>query len=67
MSTDKPIVLVTEGSDPTPLQWLREHAHVREIRTDDPQFDAALREAAGMVVRTYTKVNDALLDKAPKL
>lgn len=63
----KPLILVTEGSDPTPLAWLREQAEVREIKVDDPAFDEALRDAAGMVVRTYTKVNDALLDRAPKL
>src|SRR5690606_41057690 len=63
----KPLILVTEGSDPTPLAWLREQAEVREIKVDDPAFDEALRDAAGMVVRTYTKVDDALLDRAPKL
>lgn len=62
-----PTVLVTEGSDRRPLEWLRERARVIEIGQADPGFDAALPEARGMVVRTYTKVNDALLDKAPKL
>src|SRR5690349_16184456 len=66
MST-RPTVLVTEGSDPTPLQWLREHANVSEIPYDDPRSEAALPEAEGMVVRTSTRVNDAMLDKAPKL
>lgn len=67
MSQPKPIVLVTEGSDPRPLQWLREQADVREVRLEDPRLEAELASAEGMVVRTYTKVNDALLDKAPKL
>src|SRR4051812_4582938 len=55
----KPTVLVTEGSDAKPLDWLREHANVVEINYDDPGFDAALATADGMVVRTYTKVNAA--------
>lgn len=67
MPSHPPIVLVTEGSDPQPLQWLRQRADVREIRTDDPQFDAELAQADAMVVRTYTKVNEALLSKAPRL
>jgi phosphoglycerate dehydrogenase-like enzyme len=67
MQSHLPIVLVTEGSDPQPLQWLRERADVREIRPDDPQFDAELAQADAMVVRTYTKVNEALLSKAPRL
>lgn len=63
----KPVVLVTEGSDRKPLDWLRERAQVIEIGADDPNFDARLATAEGMVVRTYTRVNDALLAKAPKL
>jgi D-3-phosphoglycerate dehydrogenase len=66
MST-RPTVLVTEGSDETPLQWLRQQANVIEIQYDEPNFDRALPDAEGMVVRTYTRVNDAMLDKASKL
>jgi phosphoglycerate dehydrogenase-like enzyme len=62
-----PLVIVTEGSDARPLQWLREHARVQEIRADDAGFFDALSEAEGLLVRTYTKVNAALLDRAPKL
>src|SRR5262245_7379036 len=66
MST-RPTVLVTEGSDPRPLEWLSEHANVIDIAYDDAGFDKALADAEGMVVRTYTRVNDAMLNKAPKL
>jgi D-3-phosphoglycerate dehydrogenase len=62
-----PTVLVTEGSDPTPLQWLRERANVIEVSQEDPAFESHLAQAKGMVVRTYTKVNEALLAKAPQL
>src|SRR5271170_4799760 len=61
------IVLVTEGSDAKPLQWLREQAKVIEISPTDPQFDQHLAQASGMVVRTYTKVTAAMLDRAPNL
>ena len=50
-------VLVTEGSDEKPLQWLREQVNVIEIPYDDPKLDQFLPQAEGMVVRTYTKVN----------
>jgi D-3-phosphoglycerate dehydrogenase len=60
-------VLVTEGSDPRPLQWLREQARVVETRASDPGFDAQLAVADGLVVRTYTQVNSDLLAKAPRL
>src|SRR5580700_9062262 len=63
----QPTVLVTEGSDAKPLQWLREQAKVIEISPTDPQFNQHLSQANGMVVRTYTKVNAAMLDRAPNL
>jgi D-3-phosphoglycerate dehydrogenase len=66
MST-KPRVLVTEGSDPEPLAWLRANADVVEVGPNDPAFAAELAHAEGMVVRTYTKVNAELLATAPKL
>jgi phosphoglycerate dehydrogenase-like enzyme len=62
-----PVVIVTEGSDAGPLQWLKEHARVLEIRADDVGFFDALAGAEGLLVRTYTKVNAAMLDRAPKL
>ena len=63
----KPLVLVTEGSDPRPLSWLRERAEVMEIAATGPAFDEALARADGMIVRTYTRVNEAMLVKAPRL
>lgn len=64
---NKPIVVVTEESEPRPLEWLREQAQVIEIAGDDPEFDAALARAEGLCVRTYTRVTPAMLEKAPKL
>jgi D-3-phosphoglycerate dehydrogenase len=62
-----PLVLVTEGSDAKPLQWLRERANVVEMSFNDPAFNSHLAEAMGLIVRTYTKVNAGLLERAPKL
>jgi phosphoglycerate dehydrogenase-like enzyme len=65
--TDLPLVLVTEDTDAAPLAWLRERARVVEAAPDTPEFDATLPDAVGLVVRTYTKVNPALLARMPKL
>ena len=65
--THRPIILVTEGSDAVPLDWLRQRAEVVEAALDSPSLDAELARADGLVVRSYTKVNDALLAKAPRL
>src|SRR5580704_6277522 len=62
-----PLVMVTEGSDPTPLAWLKERVRVVEAAPDSPEYNAALPDVAGMVVRTYTKVNADLLGRCPKL
>ena len=63
----RPLVLVTEGGDPKPMEWLRSQAEVLQIPLDDPRLDEALSRAEALVVRTYTKVNDDFLSKAPKL
>src|SRR5579862_2023311 len=62
-----PLVLVTEGSAARPLAWLKVRARVIEAGPDSPEYNAALPDADGMVVRTYTKVNAALLARCPKL
>jgi len=64
---NRPRVLLAEGSDPTPLAWLRERAEVIELSPDQSGFLDALKSAQGLLVRTYTKVNAAMLDQAPLL
>lgn len=63
----RPIILVTEGSDPVPLDWLCQQADVRNIAYDSPDFDQHLATAEGLVIRTYTRVTEEFLKKAPAL
>jgi D-3-phosphoglycerate dehydrogenase len=63
----KPIVLVSEGSDAAPLEWLKERANVVQTPFDDARFESHLPSIDGLVIRTYTRVNDALLDQAARL
>ncbi|HEV2296201.1 MAG TPA: NAD(P)-dependent oxidoreductase [Tepidisphaeraceae bacterium] len=58
---------MTEGSDPRPLAWLRERAEVIEIGATHADFDDALPRADGMIVRTYTRVTEPMLARAPRL
>jgi phosphoglycerate dehydrogenase-like enzyme len=67
MTSSLPLIVVTEPMDPRPMQWLSERARVVQCGHDDPQFFAHLGEADGLIVRTYTRVNDALLARAPRL
>ena len=67
MATTNPIIVVTEGSDPVPLDWLKARADVREVPYDAADLDANLAVAEAILVRTYTKVTKAFLEKCPKL
>lgn len=61
-------VLVTEGLEDKPLNWLKEHAHVVECSPRDvATFDHQLALADALIVRTYTQVDKQLLAKAPRL
>lgn len=64
----KHTIILTEGLEATPLAWLKQNAAVHEISyKDGPALAAALGQAAGLIVRTYTQVNADLLTLAPKL
>lgn len=68
MSNTKPRVLITERLDGDCAAWLAERVEVVWVEHGAP--DAMARElpgADGMVVRTYTRVDAALLAQAPKL
>ena len=64
---DRPTVLVTEGGEAAAMDWLRERATVLEVGPDDAGFADALARADGLSVRSYTTVDAALLDAAPRL
>lgn len=62
-----PLVLVTEPLDPAPMSWLAQRARVVQAAPGVAGFDSVAAEAAGMVVRTYTTVDAALLAQMPRL
>lgn len=63
-----PNVLVTETLDSGPANWLAQRVNLLWTPHDKPdEFHRHLAEAQGLVIRTYTQINDALLDRAPSL
>ncbi len=64
---ERPLVVVTEGSDPAPLKWLADRVRVEQVPLDDPALPARLAEADGLLVRTYTRVTETFLAKCPRL
>jgi len=67
MAADRPLVLITEHLDEGAEAWLAERFHVERVRHDTADFADRLPEAEGLVIRTYTIVDAAMLDRAPKL
>ena len=60
-------ILLTEHLSAEAKAWLRQRCEVIECSHRDVRFEAELARADGLIVRTYTLVDDALLAKAPRL
>ncbi len=62
------VIVTTEGLESAPLAWLKERVQVIELTLkDQSRLGAALARADGIIVRTYTQVNEELLARAPRL
>lgn len=57
----------TESLDPTPEQWLRERCEVVHAAPGEESFETRRAAIDALVVRTYTIVDKALLDRLPNL
>jgi phosphoglycerate dehydrogenase-like enzyme len=64
---ERPLVLQTEHLHPAASAWLGQRCDLRDCSKDPAQFDALLPGADGLVIRTYTRVDAALLERAPRL
>lgn len=60
-------VVITETLDQACADWLSERCEVVWHQHDAPGMSEQLADADALVVRTYTEVNDALLDQAPNV
>ncbi len=67
MSTQIEVILVTEPLVEAPLDWLRGQAEVIEASPTSQAFAERAHQATGLVVRTYTNVNESLLARLPRL
>ena len=63
----RPTVIQTEHLSPAAAAWLGERAELVTAGAGTPLFEAAAPRAEGLVVRTYTRVDAALLDRLPRL
>ncbi|MCH2134547.1 MAG: hypothetical protein MK116_12450 [Phycisphaerales bacterium] len=65
--SDRPLVILTEYLDDEAIDWLAERVELVRCAPDDPKLDHLLERAEGLVIRTYTEVDRAFLDRAPVL
>ena len=65
--TTRPLVIQTEDLDKECVDWLSERCEVLRCFHTEPKFPELLARAEGLVVRTYTRVDESLLRGAPKL
>ncbi len=63
----KHLVIQSEDLNPEPAQWLAERCELVACPPDLDRFGQLIHGANGLVVRTYTKVDDALLSDASRL
>lgn len=63
----RPLVVQTEPLDPEAVAWLAERCDVERCAPGEPRFGDLLLRADALVVRTYTRVDAALLDRSPRL
>ncbi len=63
----EPVVVVSEDLSGDATRWLADRCRVLAVRFDSPHFADALREAEALLVRTYTTVSAALVERAPNL
>lgn len=64
---DSPRVILAEPIEPAPLAWLRGQVDLVETAPGEPGFEEAMAEAEGLVVRTGTRVDESMLQMAPRL
>ncbi len=62
-----PLIIITEPIPDEPARWIAERAEVIHAAPGEPAFESNIANAAALVVRTYTRVDTALLDRAPNL
>ncbi len=64
-ASPKPIIVVTEPLNKRSLEHLHSCGQVREVCAEE--LDDAIADADALVVRTYTTVDESLLDRAKRL
>lgn len=63
----QPLVILTETLDAEPAAWLAERASLEHATAESRRFDELAPNCEGLLVRTYTRVDEHLLGRLPRL
>src|SRR5687767_5160992 len=66
-SPSQPFVVQTEHLDADAAAWLAQRCRLVVCPYDDAALEVALAQADALIVRTYTIVDRAMLERAPRL
>jgi phosphoglycerate dehydrogenase-like enzyme len=64
---EQPLILLGEHLSEPATRWLAQRSRLVAVAHDAPAFADVLAEADGLLVRTYTRVDESLLRRAPRL
>ena len=67
MTIARAVVVQTEPLEPAAAAWLGERVELIRVEPGSPALTEHLSHAEGLVIKTYTTVDDALLLRAPRL
>lgn len=62
-----PLAIATESLDDAPAAWLAERCRLERAGSESRRFAEIAAETDALVVRTYTRVDEPLLDRLPRL
>ncbi|TVQ61904.1 MAG: hypothetical protein EA379_05685 [Phycisphaerales bacterium] len=65
--SQRPLVIQTERLDEAAAAWLEQRCELVVCDPADDSFGPLLARAHALVIRTYTRVDEALLERAPNL
>ena len=63
----RPLAVITETLDPEPASWLAARTILEHATPESRRFEELAPEAAALLVKTYTRVDEALLGRLPGL
>ena len=66
-SSQRPLIVRTEHLDPLAEYWLADQSELRALQPGERKFEELAADIEALIIRTYTQIDDALLERMPSL